>query len=76
MTTGGSPSSTGIYYDASWDDNLSPPGSNCSTRGTAVTYKENINFTADVCVGVRTSTPRRCRAIPTTVARRSIRTRT
>jgi hypothetical protein len=46
MTTGGSPSSTGIYYDASWDDNLSPPGSNCSTRGTAVTYKENINFTA------------------------------
>jgi hypothetical protein len=45
MTTGGSPSSTGIYYDASWDDNLSPPGSDCSTRGTAVTYKENLNFT-------------------------------
>jgi hypothetical protein len=34
-----------VYYDASWDDNLSPPGSNCSTRGTAVNYKENINFT-------------------------------
>ena len=44
MTTGGSPSSTGIYYDATWDDNLSPPGSDCSTLGTAVTYKENINF--------------------------------
>src|SRR6266487_958330 len=27
MTTGGSPSSTGIYYDVSWDDSLSPPGS-------------------------------------------------
>src|SRR5256885_6585651 len=27
MTTGGSPSSTGIYYDVSWDDLLSPPGS-------------------------------------------------
>ena len=46
ITTGGSPSSTGVYYDATWDDNLSPPGSNCSTRGTAVAYKENINFTA------------------------------
>jgi predicted AlkP superfamily pyrophosphatase or phosphodiesterase len=44
ITTGGSPSSTGVYYDATWDDNLSPPGSNCATRGTAVTYKENINF--------------------------------
>ncbi|MCU1278399.1 MAG: hypothetical protein JWM53_1945, partial [bacterium] len=44
ITTGGSPSSTGVYYDAGWDDNLSPPGSNCATRGTAVTYKENVNF--------------------------------
>jgi type I phosphodiesterase/nucleotide pyrophosphatase len=44
MTTGGSPSSTGIYYDATWDDSLSPPGSDCSHLGTAVTYKENINF--------------------------------
>src|SRR3954452_25279304 len=36
MTTGGSPSSTGIYYDVSWDDLLSPPGSACATRGTVV----------------------------------------
>jgi hypothetical protein len=46
ITTGGSPKSTGVYYDTSWDDNLSPPGSNCSTRGTVVAYKENLNFTS------------------------------
>ena len=34
MTTGGSPASTGIYYDVAWDDNLSPPGSACATRRT------------------------------------------
>src|SRR5512136_2627368 len=38
MTTGGSPSSTGIYYDVSWDDTLSPPGSACATRGTVVPF--------------------------------------
>src|SRR5437868_162550 len=38
MTTGGSPSSTGIYYDVSWDDLLSPPGSACATRGTVVPF--------------------------------------
>ncbi|HEY0481824.1 MAG TPA: alkaline phosphatase family protein [Kofleriaceae bacterium] len=38
MTTGGSPASTGIYYDVSWDDKLSPPGSACATRGATVTY--------------------------------------
>jgi predicted AlkP superfamily pyrophosphatase or phosphodiesterase len=26
MTTGGSPKSTGVYYDVSWDNNLSPAG--------------------------------------------------
>jgi Type I phosphodiesterase / nucleotide pyrophosphatase len=38
MTTGGSPSSTGIYYDVSWDDRLSPPGSACATLGTVVPF--------------------------------------
>lgn len=44
MTTGGSPASTGIFYDVSWDDRLSPPGSNCSTRGTAVIYDGQANI--------------------------------
>jgi len=44
MVTGGSPVSTGIYYDVSWDDALSPAGSDCSTRGTVVPYNESVNF--------------------------------
>ena len=43
FTTGGSPVSTGILYDNSWDDSLSPPGSNCATVGTEVLYDESVN---------------------------------
>jgi hypothetical protein len=43
LTTGGTPVSTGILYDNSWDDALSPPGSNCSTVGTEVLYDESVN---------------------------------
>jgi hypothetical protein len=43
MTTGGTPISTGILYDNSWDDTLSPPGSNCATVGTEVLYDETVN---------------------------------
>jgi len=38
MTTGGSPASTGIFYGVSWDDDLSPAGSACATRGTQVPF--------------------------------------
>jgi hypothetical protein len=44
MTTGGSPASTGIYYDVTWDDKLSPPGSGCATRGAAALFDGEINF--------------------------------
>jgi len=44
MTTGGSPNSTGVWYDDSFDRNLSPPGSNCATVGTEVVYDETIDF--------------------------------
>lgn len=43
LTTGGTPVSTGIIYDNSWDDSLSPPGSNCATVGTEVLYDESVN---------------------------------
>ncbi|PYY12018.1 MAG: phosphodiesterase, partial [Acidobacteria bacterium] len=43
LTTGGTPISTGIVYDNSWDDTLSPPGSNCATVGTQVLYDESVN---------------------------------
>ena len=43
LTTGGTPISTGIAYDNSWDDTLSPPGSNCAIVGTQVLYDESVN---------------------------------
>src|SRR3954451_16647866 len=46
MATGGSPKSTGVYYDVSWDNDLSPAGSDCSTRGALVPYNQTINFSA------------------------------
>jgi hypothetical protein len=44
MVTGGTPRSTGVFYDDSYDRSLSPPGSNCSTKGTEVVYDESIDF--------------------------------
>jgi len=43
MVTGGSPRSTGVFYDDSYDRNLSAPGSNCATQGTEVVYDESID---------------------------------
>lgn len=48
MTTGGSPRSTGVYYDDTYDHDLYPAGSNCTgPRGTEVAYKQNINVSPD-----------------------------
>jgi|tagenome__1003787_1003787.scaffolds.fasta_scaffold20982894_5 hypothetical protein len=47
MATGGSPRSTGVYYDVSWDNDLSPAGSDCSTRGALVPFNQTINFNAN-----------------------------
>ena len=47
MTTGGSPRSTGVYHDVSWDNALSPAGSNCTTRGALVPYNQTINFNSN-----------------------------
>ena len=43
LATGGSPFSTGVFYDVSYDRYLSPPGSNCTTHGTVVAYDESID---------------------------------
>jgi hypothetical protein len=41
LVTGGTPKSTGVYYDDSYDRTLYPPGSECKgTAGTEVTYVE------------------------------------
>ena len=47
LTTGGSPVSTGVYYDNSYDRLLSAPGSNCSTKGTEVVFDESIDKNQD-----------------------------
>lgn len=44
MVTGGTPLSTGVYYDDSYDRRLSAPGSNCSVRGTEIVYDESIDY--------------------------------
>jgi hypothetical protein len=47
LVTGGSPASTGVYYDDSYDRNLAAPCSNCSTKGTEVAFDESIDIDAD-----------------------------
>src|SRR5262252_5293632 len=43
-TTGGTSRSTGVFYDDSYDRQLFPPGSNCSSLpGTEVVYAENLD---------------------------------
>ncbi len=51
MLTGGSPRSTGVFYDVSYDRTLSPPGSGCRTVGTTVVYDESIEFNSDLIDG-------------------------
>jgi predicted lipoprotein with Yx(FWY)xxD motif len=44
MTTGGTPRSTGVYYDDAYDRSLYPPRSNCTgAPGTEVVYDESID---------------------------------
>jgi len=47
MVTGASPRVTGVYYDDSYDRQLSAPGSDCSVRGTEVVYDESIDIDSD-----------------------------
>jgi len=45
LVTGGTPRSTGVYYDDSYDRTLYPPGSNCSgSPGSEIVYDESLDF--------------------------------
>jgi len=45
LVTGGTPRSTGVYYDDSYDRTLYAPGSNCSGKpGTEVVYDESVDY--------------------------------
>lgn len=44
LVTGGTPKSTGVYYDDSYDRTLFPPGSACQGNpGTEIVYDESID---------------------------------
>ena len=47
LFTGGTPNTTGMIYSESYDRNLSPPNSDCSTRGTKVVYNEGVSIDPD-----------------------------
>ena len=44
QVTGGTPRSTGVYYDDSYDRALAAPGSDCSAVGTETEFAENIDY--------------------------------
>ncbi len=47
IVTGGSPKSTGVYYDDSYDRLLSAPGSDCSVKGAEIVLDESVDVNTD-----------------------------
>ncbi|MCU1286748.1 MAG: type phosphodiesterase/nucleotide pyrophosphatase [Acidobacteriales bacterium] len=47
MVTGGTPFSTGVYFESSYDRALSPAGSKCATTGTKILLDESIDINPD-----------------------------
>jgi len=43
LVTGGSPISTGVWYEGAYARALSPPGSNCKTIGTEVNWSNSLD---------------------------------
>ena len=44
LVTGGSPASTGVWFEGAYDRSLSPAGSNCKTVGTEVSWDGSMDF--------------------------------
>ncbi len=44
LVTGGSPASTGVWYEGAYARSLSPAGSNCKTVGTEVSWDGSIDW--------------------------------
>src|SRR5438067_8794956 len=51
IVTGGSPISTGVIFENSYDRSLSPPGSNCTAVGTPTIYGSSIDNNPDAPQG-------------------------
>lgn len=50
LITGGTPKSTGVYYDNSYDRSLSAPGTKCETKGTEVVFDESADVNPDLLI--------------------------
>jgi hypothetical protein len=48
LATGGTPISTGILYSDAFDHSLSPPGSDCKTKGSPIFLDEKADYNGDV----------------------------
>ena len=44
LVTGGSPSTTGVWYEGAYDRSLSPPGSNCKSVGTEISWDGSVDW--------------------------------
>jgi predicted AlkP superfamily pyrophosphatase or phosphodiesterase len=44
LITGGTSVSTGVVFENSYDRSLSPPSSNCATRGTEIIFDSNLDL--------------------------------
>ncbi|MBZ5659455.1 MAG: alkaline phosphatase family protein [Acidobacteriia bacterium] len=44
LVTGGSPSTTGVWYEGAYARSLSPPGSDCKTTGTEVSWDGSVDW--------------------------------
>jgi hypothetical protein len=51
LVTGGTPNSTGVWYDEGYDRSLSAPKSDCSKVGTEFLYDEKIDFNVELVDG-------------------------
>jgi hypothetical protein len=51
LVTGGTPNSTGVWYDEGWDRSLSAPKSDCSKVGAEFLYDEKIDINVEVIDG-------------------------
>jgi hypothetical protein len=51
IVTGGSPFSAGVFYEISYDRNLSPPDSKCAAKGTEVALDETIDIDPNAIEG-------------------------
>ena len=51
MVAGGSPNSTGVIFENSYDRSLSPPASDCAKTGTTVIFDSSIDRNPDAIDG-------------------------